>query len=649
MDEKPSKVEITTPLITRVGLYSVWGLCEPDLTGSCHVLTITYETGEKIGIILDAGSFQKKSSAERNKIFDQIFRDKGIKIVWIFKTHDHFDHIGRIVALHKVLREYHALEKLPIIQSPASRDLFPHVLASFHNTQGEAVRSFDEATNKMLWAFDNFARVYTQKPEENKKSRGTHQPHGDVMRERETAKKKRQNDLLEEFQSNGGIIKKWWALEIPPAYRWKGISFLKWIMQALKELKNDTSDRLSTEEWTAFNKIKEPLCRLQLGEDLENHFFATLLDTYIPRQDRAWREKKIKEVTDWIKTQTEEKRKTFLPEITADDLQKAVSDSVWIALWKPYSLPWVPNITATLRSTGHMLGAVSVEFTFTMINKEIKRLLMTGDIGSWEKPTIHGIPHMPQEKSDIVIMETTNASRIHPNVPEEIEKMMEFIKGREAPILMPVFSLDRMHVVLDALKEEILNGKFPCPIYWRNPLGQNTLQTYLKYYPELAPIFQKITELSGDKGGQRAHNIMRWNQHCVMIASGGCLVHDSTARNLLNTRAESGNEIHIIFTGFQPGELGKRIMESVKAWTNPKEILQVANYPVLIEIERGNISNNAMFSGHADDKDLIKVAQGGKKVMLIHGQEDTATDFSNRIWWAEIVRKNTPYALFTHK
>ncbi len=53
---------------------------------------------------------------------------------------------------------------------------------------------------------------------------------------------------------------------------------------------------------------------------------------------------------------------------------------------------------------------------------------------------------------------------------------------------MPVFSLDRMYVVLHALQEEILSGKIKQPIYWRNQLGEATLEIYKEYYPELATV-----------------------------------------------------------------------------------------------------------------------------------------------------------------
>jgi glyoxylase-like metal-dependent hydrolase (beta-lactamase superfamily II) len=97
------------------------------------VLIITYQTGEKIAQIIDAGAFQKKSNSSRNAMFEEIY--KQFRISGIILTHDHFDHSGRLVSLHKAIRKHHHLPHLPIYTSHPSRQLLPHVLQSYHALQ----------------------------------------------------------------------------------------------------------------------------------------------------------------------------------------------------------------------------------------------------------------------------------------------------------------------------------------------------------------------------------------------------------------------------------------------------------------------------------------------------------------------------------
>lgn len=65
---------------------------------------------------------------------------------------------------------------------------------------------------------------------------------------------------------------------------------------------------------------------------------------------------------------------------------------------------------------------------------------------------------------------------------------------------MPVFALDRLFVVLDALQDEIISGRIKRPIYSRNRLGEGTQPIYQEYYPKLTEVLTRIITLSGPEG-----------------------------------------------------------------------------------------------------------------------------------------------------
>lgn len=59
----------------------------------------------------------------------------------------------------------------------------------------------------------------------------------------------------------------------------------------------------------------------------------------------------------------------------------------------------------------------------------------------------------------------------------------------------------------------------------------------------------------------------------------------------------------MIFTGYQPGELGARIMNFVQDRTSPQKI-EMDIGPFSAELDKDNILCTGIFSGHGDNGDL---------------------------------------------
>lgn len=629
-------------LIKKVELYSVGWLCEPDLTGSCHVFTVTYTNKEKVLFILDAWAFQKTSSAKRNAIFDTIFQTA--RAGCMLATHAHFDHMGRFVVIHKGLMAEHDMKSLPVLMSQATHDLLPAILKSYHKEKKDTVASFDEDVVKFSHSIEKFFRSYMRKPVKSDKTRKNHKPHGDEMRKKWEEKRARIRELEDEFEDGGGIIEKS-DLLVPKDLSKPEKKFLHDIRRLVDKIKKDNGDKFDEEEGKNFQNVERALPILFLGEEVEEELKKIMLGTYIPRQKRRERENKKIEIEEFLWWKLDEKRRTLLPEVTEEDIGLLVRQSRGVPNSIPQPLTWVPWVTMTLHPTGHMLWAVSIELECKMVKGEIKRILVSGDIGSWEKPTIHGTPQLPGKKANVVIMETTNAGRIHPEMAESITKMIDFIRAKKGPIIMPVFAIDRMHIVLDTFREIILKGDFPCPIYWRNQLGANTLNTYLRHLSEIRDIFSKIIPLNGENNGGTIHRMAEWDEHCVLMISGWSLQSGSTAWNVFKTRAEAWKEIFLLMTWYQPAWLGQKIMEAVKAWNDPEEILEIPHDCEIISIKRGNVCLGDIFSWHGDKRDLTRFAEAGEERYLIHWNPKSSKEFAESIGWATIIKPNTTITL----
>lgn len=160
--------------IESVEWYSIGGLCEKDLTGSGHFVIVKYRDKTQKIIQKEAGFWQKKETRHRNALFPEIIAEMAPGCIIL--SHEHLDHAGRLVPMHKALREVHGLVGIPIIMSQASRQLLPHVLRAMHLINEDSLSAFDHETAKFNAKWSNFEREYTRKPGQAKKSRRDHRP-----------------------------------------------------------------------------------------------------------------------------------------------------------------------------------------------------------------------------------------------------------------------------------------------------------------------------------------------------------------------------------------------------------------------------------------------------------------------------------------
>lgn len=73
-------------------------------------------------------------------------------------------------------------------------------------------------------------------------------------------------------------------------------------------------------------------------------------------------------------------------------------------------------------------------------------------------------------------------------------------------------------------------------------------------------------------------------------------------------RAETGKPINIIFTGYQPGELGAKIMQFILDPASPQKIEMRVGVQEA-QLDKENILLTGGFSGHGDTLDLERFAQ----------------------------------------
>lgn len=132
-------------------------------------MVLKYRDKTKKIIQLEAGFWQKQETRHRNALFPGIIAETAPGCIIL--SHLHLDHAGRLVPMHKALKEAHGLSGVPIIMSQASRQLLPHVLRAMHRINEDSLNAFDQNVSQFASKWDRLERDYTRKPAKAKQSR----------------------------------------------------------------------------------------------------------------------------------------------------------------------------------------------------------------------------------------------------------------------------------------------------------------------------------------------------------------------------------------------------------------------------------------------------------------------------------------------
>lgn len=292
---------------------------------------------------------------------------------------------------------------------------------------------------------------------------------------------------------------------------------------------------------------------------------------------------------------------------------------------------------------GHILGSSIMEMWFTD-EKETIKLVYSGDLGMDEKPLLKD-PEII-ESADYLIIESTYGNRIHENIEQRTDELIDIILNtteRGGTVVIPSFAVGRTQEIIYELNKYYdnkckLGGKEnqlkKIPVYIDSPLATKATEIFKRN----SYSFDKETRddiLSGDNPlefenlhfTQSAEESMALNfsfePKIIISASGMCeagRIKHHLKHNLW--RKESS----IVFVGYQAeGTLGRRIIDGEKN-------VKILGEDIHINAEIHNVEG---FSGHADKPALINWLKGfkvkPKKVFVVHGEPEAKLEFADEI------------------
>ncbi len=307
-----------------------------------------------------------------------------------------------------------------------------------------------------------------------------------------------------------------------------------------------------------------------------------------------------------------------------------------LPIGEPFTLPILPDITISASRAGHIAGAMSLGFTASDGS-----VVVSGDISSTAQRTVLGAVPPPVEHPDLLVLESTYGSRLHPNRQAEEQRLAQAVADGLANgghTLIPCFGLGRGQEILLILQEAQEKGQIPTfPIYV-DGLVRRVCSTYLLLPEALTPRLQRQIRkgylpftgpnVSFVRDERDRERILAGPPACI-LSSSGMLTGGPSA--WYAARLAPDPNASILITGYQDEESpGKRLLDladitrattdAERATTRAVSTLEVNGQHVQVQCHFAKYS----LSAHADGGELAAYAAALKprRVALVHGDDE---------------------------
>ncbi|MBP9690747.1 MBL fold metallo-hydrolase [Candidatus Woesebacteria bacterium] len=288
----------------------------------------------------------------------------------------------------------------------------------------------------------------------------------------------------------------------------------------------------------------------------------------------------------------------------------------------------------TMRDAGHILGSASLEIEDLRCSSEIRKIVMSGDIGNYPESLVKTTEFISD--ADAVVMESTYGDRLHPK--EDSSQMLQdeinAVEASGGTLLIPTFALERtqeiLHLVMHLKKEGKIKSQ--TPIVLDSPMADRATEIYLEY-PEL---FNLHIEEDLSRGGifdidglevtakrSQSHALYLRQTAQVILAGSGMMSGGRIVGHAAQYLGNAKNRLFIV--GYQgEGTLGRKLMDGEKQVLIDNKLIQV----------KASVTVTHAMSSHADQQQLmdwLNHIQGVRKVILTHGEDPSREALATRI------------------
>ena len=348
-----------------------------------------------------------------------------------------------------------------------------------------------------------------------------------------------------------------------------------------------------------------------------------LLDSaHIQEMDAEWQTRKNKR----------QAHGDVLPLYTTEDAEASLK------LFEPIERDQIFKIEAgiktRLRNAGHILGSSILEL-WVEDKEDSTKIVFSGDLGKKNQLIVRD-PHEIFD-ADYLFIESTYGNRLHRNVEDSKEELLEAILYAESngqKTIIPAFAVERTQEILYILGEFQREGSLPdIPICLDSPLAIKATQIFRnnkKYYDEEAHAIVEqgfdplnMPNLQFTESTRASININEKTGPAIVIAGNGMCTAGRIKHHLKHNLWREGASLIIV--GFQAlGTTGRRIVDGAKHVKIFRENVAV----------RAKVFTIGGFSAHADQNDLLEWIghfESKPKVFVVHGEASASAALGEKI------------------
>lgn len=294
-------------------------------------------------------------------------------------------------------------------------------------------------------------------------------------------------------------------------------------------------------------------------------------------------------------------------------------------------IPELPDVVIHLARAGHVAGAVSIG-----IETPNGRVLISGDVSMTPQRTIPGAELPSLNHPDLLVLESTYGSRLHPNRQAEEDRLATAVaEGIErGHVLIPAFALGRAQEVLLILHDAQRRGRIPEFPIWVDGLVRTVCTAYTAIPEALTPALQRQIHkgyqpffsgmVQSVANPKQRESILAGKPACI-VTSSGMLTGGPSA--FYASHLAEREDASILITGYQDEESpGRKLLDLADKGTGT---LNINEKTVTVRCHFGRYS----LSAHADGSELtafvgqLKPAQ----VVLVHGDIEARTALAQRM------------------
>lgn len=293
------------------------------------------------------------------------------------------------------------------------------------------------------------------------------------------------------------------------------------------------------------------------------------------------------------------------------------------------------HISFEFVGAGHILGSGFVAMNVTNENGELRRLLLTGDIGRYDEPILND-PE-PVEEADYIVLESTYGDRAHPDIDvrDRLAQIINETVERGGQLLVPAFAVGRTQQLVYLIRELEDEKRIPIiPVYVDSPMAVQATRLYLKHREDHDVDMDSIMKASRDplsthrfvlaRTREESKRISATSEPAIVISASGMATGGRILHHLSQRLDDDRNTV--MFVGFQAaGTRGRRLVDGEREIKLFGETIPV----------RAKIETLENLSAHGDWKEILRWLGGfrrpPKKVFLVHGEPQSAAALKQRI------------------